>query len=85
MASFGWKRMSAQGVLTEQLFQDGKEAAKLDEKSRFWIPVGTFSNDGKPAKELPLKNGYFELKLPAAFFEGNPKSITLNWVDFFRN
>jgi hypothetical protein len=36
------------------------------------------------ATELPLKDGYFEVTLPRAFFEGNPKSITLNWVDFYR-
>jgi len=40
--------------------------------------------DGKPAKELPLKDGYFEVALPRAFFEGNPKAITLNWIDCYR-
>ena len=37
-------------------------------------------------KALPLKDGYyFEMLLPKAFFEGNPKAITLNWIDFYRN
>jgi hypothetical protein len=37
-------------------------------------------------EESPLapKDGYFEMALPKAFFEGNPKSITLNWIDFYR-
>jgi hypothetical protein len=39
---------------------------------------------GKPAKELPLKDGYFEIALPKAFFDGNPKTVTLNWIDFYR-
>lgn len=39
----------------------------------------------KPAKEIPLKNCYFEMELPRAFFENNPKSITVNWIDFYRN
>jgi hypothetical protein len=43
------------------------------------------SGDGKPAKDLPLREGYFEIALPKAFFEGNPKAITLNWIDFYRN
>jgi hypothetical protein len=42
------------------------------------------SGEGKPAKELPLKDGYFEMMLPKAFFEGNPKSIALSWIDFYR-
>ena len=32
----------------------------------------------------PLKDGYFEMQLSKAFFEDNPKSITLNWIDFYR-
>jgi hypothetical protein len=33
---------------------------------------------------IPLKEGYFELQLPNVLFEGNPKSITINWIDFYR-
>ena len=68
-----------------RLWKDGKEDAPLDEKSPFWMDVRMLTGDGKPAKELPLKDGYFEMALPKAFFEGNPKSITLNWIDFYRN
>ena len=68
-----------------RLWKDGKEDAPLDEKSPFWMDVRILTGDGKPAKELPLKDGYFEMALPRAFFEGNPKSITLNWIDFYRN
>ena len=41
--------------------------------------------DGKPAKAIPLKDGCFEMALPKAFFEGNPKTITMGWIDFYRN
>jgi hypothetical protein len=68
-----------------RLWKDGKEDAPPDEKSKFWTEFRVVVGDGKPAKELPLKNGYFEMSLPKAFFEGNPKSITLNWIDFYRN
>jgi hypothetical protein len=68
-----------------RLWKDGKEDAPLDEKSPFWMDVRILTSDGKPAKELPLEDGCFELALPKAFFEGNPKSITLNWINFYRN
>ena len=48
------------------------------------MDIRIVGGDGRPAQELPLKDGYFEMTLPRAFFEGNPKSITLNWIDFYR-
>ena len=66
-----------------RIWKDGKEDDPLDEKSRFWMDIRILTGDGKPARELPLKDGWFEMTLPPAFFEGNPKSITLNWIDFY--
>ncbi len=74
-----------QGKSKVRLWKDGKEDAPLDEKSPWWMTVRVLGNDGKPARELPLKDGYFEMTLPRAFFEGNPRSITVNWIDFYRN
>jgi len=68
-----------------RLWGDGKEDAPLDAKSPYWTEVRILGGDGKQAKELPLKGGYFEMQLPEALFEGNPKSITVNWIDFYRN
>jgi len=68
-----------------RLWQDGKEDAPLDEKSPLWVDIRVLAGDGKPARELPLKDGYFEIVLPRAFFQGNPRSITLSWIDFYRN
>jgi hypothetical protein len=67
-----------------RIWKDGKEDALLDENSLFWMDIRIIGSDGRPAQVLPLKDGYFEMKLPSAFFEGNPKSITLNWIDFYR-
>jgi hypothetical protein len=67
-----------------RMWKDGKEDAPLDEKSPLWTAIRIVGGDGKLAKELPLKDGYFEMTLPQGFFEGNPKSITLNWIDFYR-
>jgi len=68
-----------------RLWKDGNEDAPLDEKNPLWTNIRIIGVDGKPAKELPLKDGYFEVSLPRAFFKANPKSITLNWIDFYRN
>jgi len=67
-----------------RLWKDGQEKAGLDKNSPLWTPISILGVDGKPATQLPLKDGYFELQLPAAFFEGNPQTITLSWIDFYR-
>ena len=67
-----------------RLWKDGKEDSPLDSKSPHWMAIRMVGSDGKPAKEIPLKDGCFEMQLSKAFFEDNPKSITLNWIDFYR-
>jgi hypothetical protein len=74
-----------EGKTQVRMWKDGNEDAPLDEKSPFWTDIRIVSGDGKPARELPLKDGHFDVALPKAFFEGNPKSITVNWIDFYRN
>jgi hypothetical protein len=65
-------------------WRDGREGTPLDEKSPLRMEVRIVGGDGKPAGELPLKDGYFEMALPRPFFEDNPKSVTLSWIDFYR-
>jgi hypothetical protein len=67
-----------------RLWKDGKEDTPLDSKSPHWMTIRMIGNDGKPAKDIPLKDGFFEMQLPKVFFEDNPKSITVNWIDFYR-
>jgi len=57
----------------------------LGATSPYWMEVRILDEDGKQAKEIPLQGGYFETALPKALFEGNPQSITVNWIDFHRN
>jgi hypothetical protein len=77
--------VSAQdGKPKARLWKDRNENAKLDEKSPFWMEVRVLGTDGKPADKLPLKDGVIEMTLPKAFLADNPKSITVNWIDFYR-
>jgi hypothetical protein len=72
------------GKIKVRMWKNGKKDATLDEKSLFRMDVRIVGSDGKPGEELPLKDGYFEITLPRAFFEGDMKSITLKWIDFYR-
>jgi hypothetical protein len=67
-----------------RLWKDGEEYSPLDSKHPYWMEIRMVGKDGKPVKTIPLKDGYFEMPLPKALFEDNPKSITLNWIDFYR-
>lgn len=75
---------SQDGKLKVRLWKDGEEDVPLDEKSPLWMKIRMVAGDGKPANAIPLQEGHFEMTLPKAFFEGNPKSITLSWIDFYR-
>jgi hypothetical protein len=35
--------------------------------------------------ERVIRAALVDQTLPRAFFAGNPKQITLNWIDFYRN
>lgn len=63
---------------------DDKEGSALDAKNSYWTVIRMVGKDEKPVKSIPLDDGYFELQLPKALFEGNPNSITVNWIDFYR-
>lgn len=78
--------VSAQrGKPSARLWLGGDETTPLDRKSPYWLNLRIIGGDGAPATDLPLKDGYFELPLPRAFFESDPKSITVDWIDFHRN
>ncbi|XZE45548.1 hypothetical protein SH467x_000792 [Pirellulaceae bacterium SH467] len=68
-----------------RLWMEGKEETPLDKKSPYWFEIQAVDSDGKPTKTFPLKDGCFRLKLPNAFVDGSPKTITLKWIDFYRN
>jgi hypothetical protein len=65
-------------------WKDGEEKEELTEKSPFWMNIRILDGNGNNPPMIPLKQGYFEMTLPEAFFDGNPKSITVQWIDFYR-
>jgi hypothetical protein len=69
---------------TVRLWADGKEDSPFDSGSPYWTEIRLIGKDGKPTKGVPPDDCYFEMQLPGALLEGNPKSITINWIDFYR-
>jgi len=60
----------------------GKEEVSIDRRSPYWTDISILDAQGHPAKEIPLKDGVFEVSLPHAIFVSNPQTITLDWIDF---
>ncbi len=56
----------------------------LAPQNPYWIEIQMIGSDQKTANTIPLQNGYFEMRLPKILFEGNPESITIEWIDFYR-
>jgi hypothetical protein len=67
-----------------RLWKDQLEAQPLDSNSVFWMDIEMWNRDRKPANQIPLQDGYFEMQLPKAFFEDNPTSIDVHWINFYR-
>ncbi len=67
-----------------RLWKDKQENELLDDKHELWMEIRSVGSDGKASSSIPLRDGYFEFELPKAFLDENPKSITIHWIDFFR-
>jgi hypothetical protein len=65
-------------------WKNGEEKEELTEKSPFWMNIRILGGDGNTPPVIPLKQGHFEMTLPKAFLDGNPKSISVEWIDFYR-
>jgi hypothetical protein len=66
------------------LSEGGKDEIPINRRSPYWTEIRILDDQGHPAREIPLKDGVFELFLPQALFESNPPTITLDWIDFYR-
>jgi hypothetical protein len=57
---------------------------KVEQGNDYWTEIGAFDAKGKPVEGLPGDGGYFELELPSALLNGPPKSLNIDWIDFYR-
>ena len=54
----------------------------LTTSSDFWMPILISPTKGEAT--VPLEAGTIDVRVPAAFFDRDPKSFTINWIDFYR-
>lgn len=66
-----------------RVVRQGQEKVVKDD-SPYRTEIRAFDAAGKPIEGLPGENGYFEMVLPGALFEGEPKSLCIGWIDFYR-
>lgn len=69
---------------TVRQWKDADEQTPLNAQSPYLMKIRPVSKDGKPTTTLPPEDGYFEIQLPQALFEENPKLVTMSWIDFYR-
>ena len=60
------------------LAEDGKRERQPE------TTIKVFDAAGKQIEGLPGEGGYFEITLPKALVEDQPKSLDLGWIDFYR-
>ena len=67
--------VSSQGGQDEGAHVEGRQGgrSRWTRKARFWTDIRIVGGDGKPAKEIPLKDGYFEMTLPQGVLRGQPE------------
>jgi len=61
------------------LFADGKEQALRSNHPLF----AEVKLHGQKAS-IPLRDGYFEMTIPAALLKTNPPQVAIEWIDFYR-
>lgn len=62
-----------------RVWKDGREEEPLDARHPFWIDVR------RTTTAAPKPSECFDLRLPRALLADDVRSITVHWIDFFRN
>jgi hypothetical protein len=76
-----WSVRSTGNNSTHVSLRQGRDETTLSEESPYFAPLRIVGGGGK----IPLKEGYFEVRLPKKLFEHNPDEIRVRWIDFYRN
>ncbi len=58
------------------------EEQSISKENAYYMPVRIESGDGDLT--IPVEDGYFEIKAPADFHDGDYDSFAISWVDFYR-
>lgn len=72
------------GTVEARQWKGDRTETPLEADDPLRLAVRVRDKDGKPAAGLPPDGGHVEVTLPAAFLTDNPKSLTVEWVDFYR-
>jgi hypothetical protein len=69
---------------------EGKEGALASEiqsitpDSPYWLDIVIISETPPGENDIPIQDGYFQVKAPQDFLDGNYPVIELLWIGFFR-
>lgn len=72
------------GRLEVRQWAPGKDETPLAADDPRRLAVRALGKDGRAAAGLPPDGGHFEVTLPPALLRDNPKSLTVEWIDFYR-
>jgi SAM-dependent methyltransferase len=64
---------------------EGGQEKSVDKGDPYWTDITAFDAKGKPVQGLPGEGGYFGMVLPEALFKTGSKSLTIEWIGFYRN
>ncbi|MDP7398678.1 MAG: hypothetical protein QF541_17555 [Lentisphaeria bacterium] len=70
--------------LCEVAHTPGERRQTVDDESPFWMQVQIEQTENPDLPKIPLADGYFEVTLPPALLNGNPESLSVRWIDFYR-
>jgi hypothetical protein len=76
-----WSVASTGDHEATETLKSGMRVSVIAKDSPFYGEVRIVGGE----KTIPLKDGCFEVALPAMLFEANPEEVALEWVDFYRN
>ena len=66
-----------------RVVNDGQEK-DVEEGGPYWTEIKTFDSNGKQVQGWPGEGGYFEMLVPQRLLEAQPKSLDVDWIDFYR-
>lgn len=72
------------GTVEARQWTPGKDETPLAPDDPRRLAIRVLGRDGKADARIPLDGGRFEVTIPAAVLRDNPKSLTVEWIDFYR-